>query len=260
MLLKLENISKSFAIESKLLHRTIGFVKAVDNVSFELNSGEVVGLIGESGSGKTTLGKIIAGLIKPDEGKIVFNDILIDSKPKTTDVQMVFQDPFSSLNPKLSIGVIISEPVRQRHKINKTITTKRQIVEETKYLLALVGMPTNILDNYPHQFSGGQRQRIGIARVLAMQPKLIIADEPVSSLDISVQAQILNLLLDLRDKFNFAYLFISHDLSVINFISTRVLVMYHGAIIEHRMTEDIIKSPKNDYTKKLINSVPTINL
>jgi len=262
MLLKIKNLKKSFPIESKLLHQVIGKVIAVDNVSLGLDKGEVLGLVGESSSGKTTLGKIIAGLVSPDSGEIFFQEKNIQEftrKERAKKIQIIFQDPFASLNPRLSVGTILAEATRIRHEATGTRYQAREIEEEIKELLNIVGMPTNILHNYPHQFSGGQRQRIGIARALARQPELIIADEPVSSLDISIQAQILNLLVDLKEKFGLSYLFIAHDLSVVNFIADRTMVMYQGRIVEEGETEEILREPKNIYTQKLLNSLPLIN-
>lgn len=258
MLLETKNLKKSFPIESKLLRQVIGQVIAVDNVSLSLNKGQVLGLVGESGSGKTTLGKIICGLLEPESGEITYEGKNIKNftrKERAKKIQMVFQDPFASLNPRLSIGTILGEAIKSRYSLLATRYSQKQINNEIKELLNLVGMPTNILHNYPHQFSGGQRQRIGIARALAMQPEIIIADEPVSSLDVSIQAQILNLLLDLKDKFGLSYLFITHDLNVVNFIADYILIMYEGKIVEEGKTDEVINNPRDKYTKKLFNSL-----
>lgn len=249
-LLRIENIKKYF-----------GGVKAVDDVSLAIKPKEVLGLVGESGSGKTTLGKIIAKLILPDGGKIFFNgkDLSAFSHQElATKIQLIFQNPFASLNPKLCVGTTLKEAVITRYRINKKTFTKKQIEDEVNNLIHLVGLFPGCIHHYPHQFSGGQQQRIAIARALALQPQLIIADEPVSSLDISIQAQILNLIADLKDELGISFLFIAHDLSVINFIADRVAVMYRGKIVEYGPTEKIIYSPENSYTQKLLDSVLTV--
>ncbi len=263
MLLESKNLSKSFPVESKLLHQVIGSVTAVDNISLSLTKGKVLGLVGESGSGKTTLAKIIVGLIEPDNGEILFQgeDIRKSTrKERAKKIQMIFQDPFASLNPRLTVGTILAEAIESRYRLHVTRYTKRQIENEIKELLNIVGMSTNIVSDYPHQFSGGQRQRIGIARALAVQPEIIIADEPVSSLDVSIQAQILNLLLDLKEKFNLSYIFITHDLGLINFLADYLLVMYRGKIIEEGKPDEVISNPKDKYTEELFNSLPKIIL
>jgi peptide/nickel transport system ATP-binding protein/oligopeptide transport system ATP-binding protein len=253
-MLELKNVSKYFSIESKLFRHKTGTVTAADKVSFQINPNEILGLVGESGSGKTTLAKLITKLYKPDTG-----DILVDSKPinsypakkLASKIQMIFQDPFSSLNPRLSIGTIISEAAKTKQGTERSEVSLRKKVGK---LLNTVGLPEDIVDNYPHQFSGGQRQRIAIARALAFEPELIIADEPVSCLDVSTQAQIINLFLDLKDKFGLSYLFISHDLMLINYLCDKILVMKEGRIVEQGLPGDIMNSPKNIYTKKLIDS------
>jgi len=256
----LNNITKYFSIESKLLRRQISKIKVLDNISFNINSGETVGLVGESGSGKTTIAKIIVRLIKPDSGSVI-----IDGKPENEynrkelalKIQMIFQDPFASLNPRLSIKSILGEAIRiQKSKENNKHISVTD--EEIENLLVTVGLPKNILNNYPHQFSGGQRQRIAIARALAFKPKLIIADEPLSSLDVSIQAQILNLFLDLKNEFGLSYLFISHDLLLVSYFSDRVIVLKDGKIIEQNDGINIIKYPQNIYTKKLVDSLESI--
>ncbi len=254
---ELKNVSKYFSIESKLFRHKTGTITAVDKVSFQINPNEILGLVGESGSGKTTLAKLITKLYKPDTGNIFIDSKPINSYPAkklASKIQMIFQDPFSSLNPRLSIGTIISEAVKVRIRSKKSRQNMSVGSEEVKKLLNTVGLPEDILDNYPHQFSGGQRQRIAIARALAFEPELIIADEPVSCLDVSTQAQIINLFLDLKEKFGLSYLFISHDLMLINYLCDKILVMKDGKIVEQGLPEDIISSPKNIYTKKLIDS------
>lgn len=257
-LLRVENVRKYFTVQHGLWRKEIGLVKAVDDVSFSIKPKEVLGLVGESGSGKTTIGKIIAKMISPDSGKICFQSLDIadfSHRDLAVKIQLIFQNPFAALNPKLSVGAILKEALVNRQRINKTSFAKNQISEEAEELIQLVGLLPDTLKHYPHQFSGGQQQRIGIARALAMRPQLIIADEPVSSLDISIQAQILNLIADLKEKLGVSFLFISHDLSVINFIADQVAVMYQGKIVESGPTEKIIHSPKNAYTQKLLNSV-----
>lgn len=253
-MLELKEVTKHFNIESKLFRRKIGTVSAVKNVSFTINTGEIVGLAGESGSGKTTLAKLITKLYAPDSG-----GIFLDSKPiegysrksLALKVQLIFQDPFASLNPRLSIGTILCESIKIRQDAGNS---GGPVKAQAKALLETVGLHGDILDNYPHQFSGGQRQRIAVARALAFQPGLIIADEPVSLLDVSTQAQILNLFLDLKEKLNLSYLFISHDLMTISYLCDRMLVMKEGEIVEQGSPGDIIASPGNEYTKRLVNS------
>lgn len=261
-LLKARDLKKYFPVEGGIFKRTIGRVKAVDGISFEIQPGEILGLVGESGSGKTTTGKLIVKLLEPDSGEIRFGQKNI-AKIKRTDysrkVQVIFQDPFSSLNPRLSVGTILGEAVRIRGQRAEGRRQKKEITEQVKRLLQTVGLPTNILNDYPHQFSGGQRQRVGIARALAMQPELLVADEPVSSLDISIQAQIINLLLDLREKFNLAMLFISHDLSVVKYVADRIAVMRNGKIVEVGPTANVIRTPAHPYTQKLLGAVPALN-
>ncbi|GAA5415758.1 oligopeptide transport ATP-binding protein OppF [Paraliobacillus ryukyuensis] len=232
-------------------------VKAVDGVSFTLKKGETLGIVGESGCGKSTTGRMLMRLIDATEGSIVFQGKnLVDLSIKQMramrkDVQMIFQDPYASLNPRHTIERIIEEPMIV-HKMGNKIERKERVRE----LLEIVGLSSDYAKRYPHQFSGGQRQRIGIARALAVRPKLIIADEPVSALDVSVQAQVLNLLDDLQKKFELTYLFIAHDLSVVRHISNRVAVMYLGRIVELANRDDLYDHPKHPYTKALLSSVP----
>lgn len=255
-LVEVKNIKKYFPVKKGILGRKKSFVKAVDDVSFKINKGETLGLVGESGCGKSTTGRLLMSLLEPTEGQIYFegdqitglNDNQIRSVRK--DFQMIFQDPYASLNPRMKIRDIINEPLIV-HGFDKDGRMKR--VTE---LLEVVGLNAYHADRYPHQFSGGQRQRIGIARALAVNPKLIIADEPVSALDVSIQSQILNLLKDLQKSFNLTYLFIAHDLSVVEHISDRVGVMYLGKIVEITDKKTLFKDPQHPYTKSLLSAVP----
>lgn len=236
-------------------------IRAVNGVSLDVRRGEILSLAGESGCGKSTLAKAIMKLVSTKSGDILFkgNDILnIKSKSEIKEfyknIQMIFQNPYSSLNPKMKIGQILSEPL----EIN-TNFSKQKINTIVKDKLEQVGLDSTVLERYPHEFSGGQRQRIAIAKALVLEPELIIADEPVSALDVSIQAQIINLIKDLREKLNITFLFISHDLSVIRYISDRIAVMYLGEIVELGLTEEIFNSPKHPYTSALLSSVPNIN-
>lgn len=260
-LLEVKNLHKTFPILHGVFRKKIGEVWAVKNCSFAVQQGEVLGIVGESGSGKTTLGRIAAGFLAADSGEVLWEEKDIRTMARADiaqQVQMIFQDPFASLNPKLSIGTILAEAVWIRHKTAGEKLSHEQRKDEVKNLLSTVGMPTDILWDYPHQFSGGQRQRIGIARALAMRPKLIVADEPVSSLDLSIQAQILNLLMDLKEQFHLSFLFISHDLAVVNAVSNRILVMREGEIVEQGTVEDILQHPQKTYTQTLLAAVPAI--
>lgn len=231
-------------------------VKAVNNISFYVNKGETFSIVGESGCGKSTVGKLIMGLLKPDNGEIIFEDYDItklgksDLKKIKSDMQIVFQDPYASLNPRMTILQLITEPL----KIQK-IGTKDQRESRARSLILDVGLEEEDLDKYPHEFSGGQRQRICIARALALEPKLVICDEPVSALDLLVQAQILNLLKDLQEKFSLTYIFISHNLSVVRYLSNRIAVMYMGKIVEIGEAQQIFSFPNHPYTKNLLSSV-----
>jgi peptide/nickel transport system ATP-binding protein len=257
-LLEVQNLSVYFPSRKNFLGKTLEHVKAVDNVSFEIYKGETLGLVGESGCGKTTLGRTLLRLIEPTAGKITFNNTDLTAIPadelKTfrKEMQLVFQDPYSSLNPRLSIGSAITEPMKVHHLLKNDKLRKDKAVE----LLEKVNLDPKYFNRYPHEFSGGQRQRIVIARALALNPSFIVCDESVSALDVSVQAQVLNLLNDLKRQFNYTILFISHDLSVVRYMSDRVLVMYQGKIEESGTAEDIYLHPGSDYTKKLINAVP----
>jgi len=234
-------------------------VKAVDDVSFTIQQGTTVGLVGESGSGKTTIGRAILKLTPATSGEILFNGQNIlplterEFRPLRREVQMIFQDPFGSLNPRHTIFQIIGEAL----EIHFPAFSRAQREARVAQLLEQVGLKPEMMHRYPHEFSGGQRQRIGIARALAVEPKFIVCDEPVSALDVSVQAQIVNLLQDLQDELGLTYLFIAHDLAVVEHISDQVLVMYHGKIVESAPAEQIYESPQHDYTKKLLAAVPT---
>ncbi len=257
VLLEIKDLKKYFPIKGGLLGRVTSQLYAVDGINLKLRVGETLGLVGESGCGKSTLGRTILRLYEPTDGEIIFQGENLTKisqsqlRPKRKDMQIIFQDPYSSLNPRMTIAEILSEPFI----IHKTIP-KKDILGRVQELMKLVGLPQDGLDRYPHEFSGGQRQRIGIARSIALNPKLIIADEPVSALDVSIQSQILNLLVDLKKKFNLSYIFIAHDLAVIEHISDQVAVMYLGKIVEYTSAENLYRSPMHPYTKALIASIP----
>lgn len=261
-LLEVKSLKRYFPIEKGFWRKVVGHIKAVDDVNLYIKEGETLGLVGESGCGKTTTGRCILRAIEPTEGEILFKtgsnkvvDIVRLDKKKLRamrkDMQMVFQDPYSSLDPRMTVLDIIGEPILVNH-----IAKGKELQEKVKDLVKVVGLNIKHLKRYPHAFSGGQRQRIGIARALAPNPKLIVADEPVSALDVSIQAQILNLLQDLQEKFKLTYLFIAHDLSVIEHISDRVAVMYVGKIVETAETEELFLNPQHPYTEALMSAVP----
>lgn len=260
-LLKVEHLKTWFPLRRGVFNKTYDFVRAVDDISFEVFPGETLGLVGESGCGKTTLGRSILRLIEPSGGKVYFEDKDITSLGNNDlrlfrkQAQIVFQDPYSSLNPNITIGDAIAEPMMVHGIEEDAAKRKKRICK----LLEEVGLEAAHYQRYPHEFSGGQRQRICIARALAVNPRLIICDESVSALDVSVQAQVLNLLNRLKRDFGFTYIFISHDLSVVRFMSDRILVMYNGKPVELGDADEIFNNPKNDYTKKLINAIPKIN-
>ena len=261
-LLEVRDLRKYFPIQKGLLQRTVGHVKAVDGISFDVQRGETLGLVGESGCGKTTAGRCILRLIPPTSGSFTFGEEQVDlaklthreMQPYRWRIQMIFQDPHASLNPRMTVADIVGEPLRVNTQT--LMLTKSQIQERIAELLESVGLKPQDMRRYPHAFSGGQRQRIGIARALALNPELIVADEPVSALDVSVQAQILNLLAELREKFQLSYIFIAHDLSVVEHISDRVAVMYLGRIVEISDASALYSAPKHPYTEALISAVP----
>jgi peptide/nickel transport system ATP-binding protein len=257
-LLKVTDLTKHFPSKNNKIFGKREFVHAVDNVSFELNVGETLGLVGESGCGKSTTGRLITKLIPTTSGSIEFEGREI-SKMKASEfkelrpqIQMIFQDPYASLNPRHTVGTIIATPLKI-HGVNPGVDVKKQVQE----LLEIVGLNPEHYNRYPHEFSGGQRQRIGIARALALKPKLIIADEPVSALDVSIQAQILNLLQSLQSDFNLSFIFIAHDLAVVKHFAQRVAVMYAGNIVEVSDQVSLYASPKHPYTKALMSAVPS---
>ena len=257
-LLEVQNLKTWFPIKGGILSRTVGHVKAVDGVSFAIKKGEVLGLVGESGSGKTTVGRTILRLIEPTGGKILYEGKDIAKLPKWAlrpyrrKMQIIFQDPFASLNPRMTVGDIIGEPL----VIHNLVKTPKERVERVAELLKMVGLSPDHMRRYPHEFSGGQRQRIGIARALAVAPEFIVADEPVSALDVSIQAQVVNLLQDLKEELGLTLLFIAHDLAVVEYISDRVAVMYLGKVMEIAPARELYKNPKHPYTEALLSAVP----
>ena len=256
-LLEVNNLKVWFTVESNWLGKPTEYFKAVNDVSFSLRKGEILGLVGESGCGKSTISRSLMGLLPVHEGQVLFNgEDLAALQPKDwrrirRQIQLIFQDPFASLNPRMSIGDMLMEPLMVHD-----IVPKAERRKEALRLLDMVQLPADSMQRYPHQFSGGQRQRLGIARALAVRPQLLICDESVSALDVSVQAQIVNLLKDLQQEFKLSYLFISHDLNVVHYISDRVMVMQGGKIVETGNAEQVLKTPANDYTKKLIAAMP----
>jgi peptide/nickel transport system ATP-binding protein len=257
-LLSVHGLTKEFLLKGGLFARRAVSVHAVDGVDFHIDRGETLGLVGESGSGKSTTGRCVLRLIEPTSGEIYFEGKNVRSlqagelRILRRDIQIIFQDPYASLNPRMTVGAIVGEALI----IHELTKTKSQFEERVVNLLETVGLQANDMGRHPHEFSGGQRQRIGIARALAVEPKLIICDEPVSALDVSIQAQVINLLEDLQQKFGLAYLFIAHDLSVVEHISRRVAVMYLGRIVETASARDLYTSPLHPYTEALLSAVP----
>jgi oligopeptide transport system ATP-binding protein len=256
-LIEVKNLVKYFPIRAGLFSRHVADVKAVDGVSFSITKGETLGLVGESGSGKTTIGRLILRLLPATSGEITVDghDVLTAGRTEIrklrSAMQIIFQDPYASLNPRMTVGDIVAEPLRIHH-----LAQGKQVDERVRELLKLVGLQPYHANRYPHEFSGGQRQRIGIARALAVDPKFIVCDEPVSALDVSIQAQVINLLEDLQQKLGLTYLFIAHDLSVVRHISTRVAVMYVGKIVELADRDELYHNPLHPYTQALLSAIP----
>lgn len=257
-LIEVRNLKKFFPIKRGLLSKTVGHVKAVNDVSFDIKAGETLGLVGESGCGKTTAGRSILRLIDPTSGSVKFEGAEVTTKNSAEmrrmrrEMQIIFQDPYSSLNPRITVGGMLSEIIKF-HKLRGSDAEVRDRVDE---LLTVVGLRPEYARRYPHEFSGGQRQRIGIARALSVEPKFIVCDEPVSALDVSIQSQVINLLKDLQKQFDLTYLFIAHDLSVVEHISDRVAVMYLGEIVEIATADELYANPKHPYTQALLSAVP----
>jgi oligopeptide/dipeptide ABC transporter ATP-binding protein len=256
-ILSVKDLKKYFPIQRGFFQRSTGWVKAVKNVSFTISTGKTLGLVGESGCGKTTVARLILKLLQPDGGSIIFNGQDItelsdkEMKPLRKQIQIIFQDPYGSLNPRMTIGQSISEGIRIAGLRQAT-----EIRERLEHLLKIVGMSPRSIDRYPHEFSGGQRQRIGIARALSVDPSLVICDEPISALDVSIQAQIINLLKDLQDQLGLSYLFISHDLNVVGYLCNYVAVMYRGQIMEYAPADELFDNPQHPYTHLLLSAVP----
>ncbi|PUU88092.1 MAG: peptide/nickel transport system ATP-binding protein [Halanaerobium sp.] len=257
-LLEVKNLKKYFPVKAGVFKRTVAHVKAVDDISFAVKEGETLGLVGESGCGKSTTGRTILRLLEATAGEIVFkgqNILTYDRKQMRKlrkEMQIIFQDPYASLNPRMTVGNIVGEAI----DLHNLAASKKERNEMVRELLEKVGLGSEYMQRYPHEFSGGQRQRIGVARALAVDPKLIIADEPVSALDVSVQAQVVNLLQDLQKEFGLTFLFIAHDLSVVKHISDRVAVMYLGKIVELTDKDDLYNNPKHPYTQSLLSAIP----
>lgn len=258
-LLVVRGLKKYYPIYSGLFRKRVGWIKAVDGIDFTINEGEVLGMVGESGGGKSTAGRAAIRLIEPTEGSIQFldQDFLAlnhkQLKEMRRQIQIIFQDPYSSLNPRKTIRESIGEPLLYHN----LVSSKSEQTDQVAVTLKQIGLPPEAMNRYPHQFSGGQQQRICIGRAIAMKPKLIVCDEPVSALDVSVQAQILNLLHELKESLNLSYLFISHDLSIVRHISDNVLVLQNGRVVEHNSVDNIFKNPQSPYTKTLLAAIPS---
>ncbi|MDR3178698.1 MAG: ATP-binding cassette domain-containing protein [Oscillospiraceae bacterium] len=260
-LLRIKNLKKYFVVEKDFFGRPSSVLKAVDEISFDIYKGEAFGLVGESGCGKSTIGKMIVNIYKPTSGSIIFEGKDLNAMNKSQrrsyckHIQLIFQDPYASLNPRMTVGEIVSEPIY----INKLLPNN-EIEKRVNYLLNCVGLSSSYRDRYVHEFSGGQRQRVGIARAIALNPKLIVCDEPVSALDVSIQAQVINLLDDLKKEFSLTYLFIAHGLNVVKHISDRVGVMYLGKMMEIANKKDLYENPLNPYTQALMSAIPSTDL
>ena len=277
-LLKVDNLKTYFPIKKGLLRRTVGYVRAVDGISFGIEKGQTLGLVGESGCGKTTVARSIVRLVPATAGQVVFEqtDVLSADRVKLRQlrrqISLIFQDPYGSLNPRMTIGNAIGEPLKVHPVRSKTSTSNgvqgevrqrrlcrsSELIERVAALLSKVGLSPDHINRYPHEFSGGQRQRIGVARALALEPKLVICDEPVSALDVSIQSQILNLLKDLQEEFGLTYLFIAHDLAVVEFFCDIVAVMYMGRIVEQATAEGLYRNPLHPYTRALMSAIPRV--
>ncbi|UFH64379.1 dipeptide ABC transporter ATP-binding protein [Clostridium cadaveris] len=256
-ILKVENLKKYFPIKAGVVQKTVGYVKAVDDISFEIKKGETLGLVGESGCGKSTTGRTILRLLEKTDGNVIFKGTDLHSLNKKQlrslrpEMQIIFQDPYSSLNPRITVGEIIGEALLEHN-----LATKSEVTDKVLQVMEVCGLAPYHIRRYPHEFSGGQRQRIGIARALILNPEFIVADEPVSALDVSIQSQIINLLMESQDKSGFSYLFISHDLSVVKHISHKVGVMYLGSLVELAPKDELYAHPVHPYTKALLAAVP----
>ena len=260
ILLDVQHLTKRFAADTNFFGKATSYVQAVDDVSFQIRKGEAFGLVGESGCGKTTVGKMLVNLLKPTSGTITFDGKELtamkpaERKQYCKDIQLIFQDPYASLNPRMRVGDIIAEPI-----ITNNILPKDQVEDRVNELLERVGLANYMRNRYPHEFSGGQRQRVGIARALAVNPKLIVCDEPVSALDVSIQAQVLNLLDELKEQFGLTYLFIAHGLNVVKHVSDRVGVMYLGKMMEIAPKKSLYADPLSPYTQALLSAIPSVD-
>jgi len=257
ILLRVDDLKMHFPIYRGVIQRQVGAVHAVDGISFNIRRGETLGLVGESGCGKSTTGRTILQLYRPTSGSVQFDDVDLvhlkgeDLRHMRRKMQMIFQDPYASLNPRMTVADIVGEPLMVH-----SVATAKEIQDRVQHLLALVGLNPSFASRYPHEFSGGQRQRIGVARALALQPSFIVCDEPISALDVSIQAQVVNLLEELQSQFNLTYLFIAHDLSMVKHISDRVAVMYLGVIVELATRDELYAKPLHPYTRALLSAVP----